>query len=252
MRAHQIMSRQVITIDPDASIVDAIKIMLTHHVGGLPVVDSKGKLVGMVTESDFVRRTELGTDQSRFRLLAFLAGADCAALDYARQHGRKVAEIMTSKPLTIEPDTALVEIAHVMEVRKIRRLPVMQGDRVVGIVTQSDFLPAVARLAQHVPTASGNDEQIRNAVIAALDKAPWAPCALNVSVTDGVVSLRGVVRGDQARQAAIVAAENVDGAKKVEDYLYNRAEYPPAEEDYGGGDFVSLQEEPSTADDEPL
>ena len=252
MRAHQIMSRQVITIDPDASIVDAIQTMLAHHVSGLPVVDPKGKLVGIVSESDFIRRAELGTDQNRGRLLAFLAGADRSAIAYARQHGRKVAEIMTPKPVTIDLDTPLVEIARVMEARKIKRLPVMQGDRVVGIVTRSDFLPAVASLARHVPTVSGSDDQIRNAVIAAMDKAPWAPCGLNVSVTDGVVSLRGVIRGDHARQAAIVAAENVAGVKKVEDYLYDRADYPPPEEDYGGGDIVSLQEEPSTADDEPL
>jgi CBS domain-containing protein len=250
MRAHQIMSRQVITIDPDASITDAIHTMLAHHVSGLPVVDSKGKLVGIVSESDFIRRAELGTERKRGRLLALLAGADRAALDYAHQHGRKVGEIMTPDPVTIDLDTPLVEVASLMETRKIKRLPVMQVGRLVGLVTRSDFLPTVANLPKNTQSISETDDQIRSAVLAAMEDAVWAPCALNVSVKDGVVSLRGVVRGKHAREAAIIAAENVGGVTRVEDYMYDRV--PAPEEDYGGGDIVSLQEEPSTADDEPL
>ena len=159
---------------------------------------------------------------------------------------------MTPNPATIGLDTPLVEVAGLMDARNVKRLPVLQGDRVVGIVTRSDFLPAVANLTRHAQTISESDDQIRDAVIAAMEKEPWAPCALNVNVSDGVVTLRGVVRGKPARQAAIVAAENVAGVKKVEESLYNRADYPPPEEDFGGGDFVSLQEETSTTDDEPL
>lgn len=69
---------------------------------------------------------------------------------------------------------------------------------------------------------------------------------------DGIVELRGVVKSDSVRQAAIVAAENVPGVKKVNDHICKTPAYPPAEEDLGGGDFVSLQEQPSTLDDEPL
>ncbi len=250
MRAHQIMSRQVITIDPDASITDAVHTMLAHHVSGLPVVNATGKLLGIVSESDFIRRAELGTERKRGRLLTLLAGADRAALDYARQHGRKVREIMTPNPATIQLDTSLVEIASLMETQKLKRLPVMQGDRVVGIVTRSDFLPAIANLPKNTQSISKNDDQIRSAVLAAMEDAPWAPRALNVSVRDGVVSLRGVVAGKHARDAAIIAAENIGGVTGIEDYMYDRV--PAPEEDYGGGDIVSLQEEPSTADDEPL
>ncbi len=250
MRAHQIMSRQVITIDPAASIADAIHTMLVHHVSGLPVVDRTGKLLGIVSESDFIRRAELGTERRHGRLLTFLTGANRAALDYARQHGRKVGEIMTANPATVEPDTPLVEIAALMEARKVHRVPVMQGGRVAGIITRSDFLPAVANLSKDVRTMSESDDQIRSAVIAAMEDASWAPCALNVSVKDGVVTLRGVVASKHARQAAIVAAENVGGVTNVEDDMYDRL--PAPEEDYGGGDIVSLQEEPSTTDDEPL
>ena len=252
MRAHQIMSRKVITIDPDASIVDAIHTMLAHHVSGLPVVDRSGRLVGIVSESDFIRRAELGTEQKRGRLLALLTGADSAAIDFVREHGRKVGQIMTPDPATVGLDAPLAEIAALMEARNVKRLPVTQGDRVVGIISRSDFMPAVARLSQHQQTVLESDDQIRSAVIAAMENAPWAPYGLNVSVKEGVVGLRGVVKGGHARQAAIVAAENVAGVKKVEDRLCDGGNYPPPEDDYGGGDIVSLQEETSTTDDEPL
>ncbi len=251
MRAHQIMSRQVITIGPEASVADAINTMLAHHVSGLPVVDAEGKLVGILSEGDFIRRAEIGTEQKPGRWLSLLAGADRLALDFVREHGRKVHQIMTPAPVTIREDTSLEEIARIMESRKLKRLPVIRDDRVVGIVTRSDFLPAIAHLSQNKSDAEG-DETIRSAVVTAMAKAPWGPRGFNVSVSDGVVTLRGVVKSDNARKAAIVTAENVAGVKKVDDHLSKRAPYPAPEEDYGGGDIVSLQEEPSTTDDEPL
>ncbi|UGY12367.1 MULTISPECIES: CBS domain-containing protein [Bradyrhizobium] len=84
------MSRNVITIDGDASVIDAIKTMLSHGVSGLPVTDRDGVLVGILSEGDFIRRVEVGTERRRGRWLAMLAGANQVALDFARQHGRKV------------------------------------------------------------------------------------------------------------------------------------------------------------------
>jgi hypothetical protein len=128
----------------------------------------------------------------------------------------------------------------------------MRGDQLVGIVTLADFLPAVAKLAPHSEGYSGDDERIRSAVVDAIMPAPWRPRGLNVSVDDGVVSLRGISGSDATQKAAIVAAENVPGVRRVDDHLSRRTDYPPSEADLGGGDFVSLQEQPSTADDEPL
>jgi CBS domain-containing protein len=249
MRAHQIMSRQVITIGLDARLVDAIKTMLKHGVGGLPVVDQAGKLVGILSKSDFLRRAEIGTEQKRGRLLTFLAGPDRVAYDFKREHGRKVGEIMTPEPVTITEDTPIVEIARIMESRHVRRLPVLNGDKIVGIVTHSDFLPAIARLVISAQTFSQDDEKIRSAVVVAITSAPWAPCGLNVSVNHGTVTLKGFSMSENAQQAAVVAAENVPGVKRVENRLSSVADYPAALE---GGDFVSLQEQPSTTDDVPL
>ena len=251
MRAHEIMSRHVVTIGVDAPAIEAIKIMLSHHVSGLPVVDSGGKLVGILSEGDFIRRAEIGTEKTRGRWLALLAGFDQIAIDFARQHGRKVGQIMTSNPITIGEDTPLEQIVRLMEARNVKRFPVMRGDEIVGMVTRADFLTAIANATLQISGASDTDDEIRNSVVAALSTAGWRPCALNVSVHDGVVTLKGTIKSDNARKATLIASENVTGVKRIDDQLIKIA-HPPPEEDYGGGDFVSLPEEISTADDEPL
>jgi CBS domain-containing protein len=251
MRADEIMSRHVIAISADASVMDAIKMMLSHHVSGLPVVGPGGKLIGILSEGDFIRRAEIGTEKRRGRWLSLLVGPDRAAIDFSRQHGRRVDQIMTPNPVTIREDTSVEEIVRLIERHKVRRFPVMKGDEIVGMVTQTDFLTAIASLSIGRHDVSGGDEEIRASVVAALSLAAWRPCALNVSVHDGVVTVKGTVKSDNAHKAAIVAAESVPGVKRIDDQLL-KIMPPPPEEDYGGGDFVSLQEEPSTADDEPL
>jgi CBS domain-containing protein len=251
MRAHEIMSRHVITIGADASVTDAIKTMLSHRISGLPVVDLAGKLVGILSEGDFVRRVELGTEKRPSRWLALLVSTEQAGLDLARQRGRKVAQIMSPNPITIAEDTSLEQIVRLMESRNIRQFPVMRGEEIVGMVTRSDFMTALATLSLDAIGYSDNDNEIRQTVVATLSQAPWRPCGLNVTVHEGVVALRGTIRSDNARKAAIIATENVRGVKRVEDQM-SKVSHPPSEEDYGGGDLVSLQVEASTADDESL
>lgn len=251
MRAHEIMSRHVVAIAADASVTDAIKTMLSHHIRGLPVVDPAGKLLGMLSEGDFIRRVELGTDKKRSRWLSLLAGNEQDALDFARQNGRKVGQIMSPKPITIYEETTLEQIVQLMESRNIDRFPVIRGDELVGMVTRGDFLAALANLSLDTLGYSDGDDRIRKLAIEVLSRASWHPCGLNVTVRESVVTLRGTVRSDNALKATLVAVENIPGVKRVENQL-SKIDYPPPEEDYGGGDIVSLQLEPSTVDDEPL
>lgn len=252
MRVNQIMTPDVITVGADTTILEAADTMLRHHIGALPVVDAAGRLIGIISEGDFIRRAEIGTQHRRGRWLTFLAGADRIATEFAHERGRKVGEVMTPDPLTVAEDTPLDRIVQIMQSGRVKRLPVMRGERMVGIVTRSDFLAAVAGLARSIPDPSAADDRIRSDVMAAIGRAPWRPCRLNVIVHDGIVNLNGVIKKESARKASIVAAENVAGVKEVQDHLCTAPACPPAEEDLGGGDFVSLQEEPSTVDDEPL
>jgi CBS domain-containing protein len=219
MRAHQIMTRPVITIAPDATILEAANIMLRQHVSGLPVVDAAGKLVGIVSEGDFVRRSEIGTQRKHGRWLKFLLGAGTAATDYVHEYGRKISDVMTSEPLTLTEDATLEEIVTLMETNGVKRLPVMNGDKLVGIVSRTNLLQAVASLAREIPDPTADDDHIRSRVIAAIEKNDWSPFGLNVIVRDGIVHLSGVITEERSRQAAMVAAQNVAGVQKVHDHL---------------------------------
>lgn len=219
MRAHQIMTRPVITITPETTIVEAANTMLRQHVSGLPVVDAAGKLVGIISEGDFTRRGEIGTQRKRGRFLTFILGPGQAATDFVHEHGRKISEIMTRDPLTITEETPLEEIVERMEKNNVKRLPVMHGDRIVGIVSRANLLQAVASLARQIPDPTADDDHIRNRIIDALAKNDWCPHGLSVIVRDGIVHLSGVITDERSRQAAVVAAENVTGVNKIHDHL---------------------------------
>jgi CBS domain-containing protein len=219
MRAHQIMTKNVITVGPDSSIVDAAKLMLEQHVSGLPVLDKSGKLVGILSEGDFLRRSEIGTQRRRPRWLQFLMGPGREAKEFVQQSGRKVEDIMAREPVTVTEDTQLEELVELMEKHDIKRLPVMRNGQLVGIVTRANLLQAVASLARDVPDPTADDDHIRERITDAIMSTNWRPIGLQVTVRNGVVHLHGIIINESARQATIVAAENVAGVKKVHDHL---------------------------------
>jgi CBS domain-containing protein len=219
MRAHQIMTRSVISVTTDATILEAANIMLRWHVSGLPVVDATGKLVGIVSEGDFLRRSEIGTQRKRGRWLKFLLGAGETAANFVHENGRKISEVMTRDPLTITEDTPLEKIVTSMENNAVKRLPVMRGEKLVGIVSRANLLQAVASLTREIADPTADDDHIRGRIIDALERKDWCPFGLNVMVRDGIVHLSGVITEERSRQAAVVGAENVAGVKKVHDHL---------------------------------
>ena len=208
MRAHQIMTRPVFTVLPEATILEAANLMLERHISGLPVVDASGKLVGIVSEGDFIRRSEIGTQRKRSRLLNFILGPGQSATDFVHEHGCRIADIMTSDPVTISEDTSLETIVALMEKNKLKRLPVMRGENLVGIVSRANLLQAVASLAREIPDPTADDDHIRDRIINALGKNDWCPSGLSVIVRDGIVHLSGVITDERARQAAIVGGRN--------------------------------------------
>lgn len=220
MRAHQIMTRNVITVLPETPIREAARKMLENRMSGLPVLDASGRLVGIVSESDFLRRSEIGTQQKRPRWLQYLLSPAHSAHDFIHEHGRKVEDIMTRDPVVAGEDTSLDELVHLMETNGIKRLPVLRDDRLVGIVTRANLLQAVAGIAREIPDPTADDEHIRDRIIRTLEATDWRPTGLQVAVRNGVVHLHGIIiNDDSARRAAIVAAENTAGVKEVHDHL---------------------------------
>jgi CBS-domain-containing membrane protein len=192
--------------------------MLQNRISGLPVVDTRGHLVGDMTEGDFLRRGELGTQRSRPAWLEFLLGAGRLAKEYVHTYGRKVGEIMTADPVFVGEDDSLETVVEAMERRRIKRLPVMRDGRLVGIVSRANLVHAVVGLARDAQEPAGDDAAIQNQVLDAIAKRPFA-AQVKVAVKGGIVELSGVILDDHERAACIVAAENVAGVKEVHDHL---------------------------------
>jgi CBS domain-containing protein len=219
MRAHQIMTRDVITVTPHTTIEEAAKIMLETHISGLPVMDDAGRLVGIVSESDFLRRGEIGTGRRRPAWLQFFMGPGKAASEFIHERGRKVEDVMTRDPITVGEETPLEDIVGLMEKNDIKRLPVMSGRTLKGIVTRSNLLQAVASMAHEIPDPTADDGHIRDRIARAVSDTDWRPIGFEVTVRNGIAHLHGIITTDEARQATIVAAENTAGVKKVHDHL---------------------------------
>jgi CBS domain-containing protein len=220
MKVRDIMSPRVISVAPEAGILEAIRLMLQNHISGLPVIDRFGALVGVVTEGDFLRRSETSTERRRPRWLEFLVGPGRLADEYVRTHARTVKDVMTPEPVTIAEDAALEEAVALMEGRRIKRLPVVRGAEVVGIVSRANLLHALVSLAATARPPATSDVAIRDALLAQFDKLAWAPAALvDPVVRDGVVELWGTITEESQREALKVCAANIPGVKSVVSHL---------------------------------
>jgi CBS domain-containing protein len=220
MKASDIMSSRVVSVAPDATVLEATRLMLQNRISGLPVVDKTGALVGIITEGDFLRRAETGTERKRPRWLEILIGPNSLAGDYVRSHGRRIEEVMTRDPVTITEDVPLDEVVRIMERRRVKRLPVVRGDKVVGIVSRANLLHALASVAAALPEGTATDAQIRQRAIDELNRQPWAPVALiDIVVKGGVVELWGTITESKQGEALKVCAENIPGVKSVVSHL---------------------------------
>jgi CBS domain-containing protein len=220
MQASDVMTRDVITVTPAASITEAIHLMLDKRISGVPVVDAGGSLVGILTEGDLLRRVETGTERRRPRWLQFLRGNGQVAEEYVQTHGRHVSEVMTQDVKTVGESTTVEDVVGLMEKHHIKRLPVVEGDRLMGVISRADLLRALLAALPADEAAPRSDDDVRLQVIAELGKHEWGEDGrVTVSVTQGTVHLAGIVFDLREADAMRVAAENVPGVLHVSDHL---------------------------------
>jgi CBS domain-containing protein len=220
MHAKDVMTPIVISVASDAPISTAARLMLQNKISGLPVVDKSGKLVGIVTEGDFLRRAEIGTQRRRARWIEFLIGPGQLADEYSRSSGRSVSDVMTHNVHAVNVDASLEDIVRIMERRRVKRVPVVAEGKIVGIVTRANLLHALAGIADEIAPSSADDTAIRDQIFAEMKRQTWAPIAMiDVTVRKGVVQLSGALTDERQRQALRILAENIPGVKKVQDDL---------------------------------
>jgi CBS domain-containing protein len=230
MRAADVMTLDVVAVGPEARVDEIARLMLDHRVSAVPVVDTAGRLLGIVSEGDLVRRAETGTVGRQAWWLEMLTDQAALARDYVKTHGCRATDVMTRDVRTVGVDTPLEDVARLLERHRIKRVPVVRDGQVVGIVSRADLIRTLAvRPAQPQPPGVADDRAIRDLVLAALRAQPWWLGAYrNVVVVDGVVHLWGLARSPAERDAMRVAAETVPGVRGVEDHLMDWAAWSGA------------------------
>ena len=220
MKARDIMTSPVITVGPDTLVRHIAGLLYEHRISAVPVLEA-GKLVGIVSEADLLHRHEIGTDRSARSWWLQLFSADRSISDYVRSHATRARDIMTKDVVSVTPDTPVAQIATLLENRGVKRVPVLEGERLAGIVSRSNLVQALAAKGRLMKVGDSGDSAIRARLCAELERQPWwQPTLSNVIVTDGVVHYYGVVDNEEQRQPARIAAENVPGVRGVEDHRF--------------------------------
>jgi CBS domain-containing protein len=224
MRARDVMVSPVVTTTPSSSVADVAALLLERRISAVPVVDEAGKLIGIISEGDLIRRPEADTERRRSWWLKMFTSSETLAREYIRTHATKVADLMTRDVITASPDTPLHEVATRLERNGIKRVPILEDGRLVGIVSRANLVQALAARRSQAPPVSLDDQAIRDRILALLGEQPWARNALvSITVTDGVVDLWGFTNSTIEQKALHVAAEQVPGVRGINDHLVRRA-----------------------------
>lgn len=218
MKASDVMVSPVITIASSATVKDVARLFLDRRISAVPVVDGAGKLVGIVSEGDLIHRAEIGTERRR-PWLTVLTDEHGPAADYIKSHTTRVTDIMTRKVVTATPDTPLQDVAMTLETNGIKRIPIVRGDALVGIVSRANLVQAVATAGTRLEIPV-SDTMIRQNLMTRLRGEDWAKTSLlNATVSDGVVTLWGLTDSSTERQAICVAAETTPGVVAVRNHI---------------------------------
>jgi CBS domain-containing protein len=214
------MTAKVVTVTPDTPVEQVARVLLDHRISGVPVVDSDGRVLGIVTEGDLMRRPDLETERRRPWWLGMFADERARAEEYTKSHGSRAEHVMTRNVVTVTEDTTVTEIAQLLERHRIKRVPVVRDGRLVGLVSRANLIQGLAAPRPPAPAPVTDDRTIREQIARALDREPWVTHSpLNVIVTNGVVQLWGFVESVEERTAIRVAVSNVPGVVAVEDHL---------------------------------
>jgi CBS domain-containing protein len=217
MKARDVMTTAVVTASLDTSIADVTKLMLSHHISGVPVVDADRHVVGIVTEGDLMRRTELSGDRRPWWLPSNLSAEERAEA-YSKARGTKVGDVMTKDVMTIGEDDPLDKVAMLLETHGIKRAPVMRNGALVGIVSRANLLQGIA--AAEAGETGPSDRQIRATILERAEKEAGVRIPLvGVTVSNRVAHLWGKVASEAEQDALRVVAENVDGVKEVHSHI---------------------------------
>jgi CBS domain-containing protein len=219
MKARDVMTSHVITVGPELDVKAVANTLVANGISAVPVVAIDGSIVGIISEGDLMRRAVSGAKRSWW--LETFSSAEQLMADFVKAHGRKAKDVMTRQVISVSPGTSLQEIANLLEKHGIKRVPVIENGRLVGIVSRANLVQALATRGLAFVDAAEADEALRKVIVLKLRKLPWATAMtmVDVIVDHGVVNLWGVVRNEEEKNAVRVAAEGTPGVQAVNDHV---------------------------------
>ncbi len=222
MKAMDVIVRDVVTVKPDDDVAVAVRLLAEHDVSALPVVDDDDNVIGVISEADLLHREEIGTEKQRPWWLEAVTPAATLAAEFAKSHGRRVEEVMSTDVVSASEDTPLGEIATLLERHRIKRLSILRDGKLVGIVSRSNLIQALA--SSQAQTGAGSsaasDRKIRLELLDRLDDQSWTDFGeRNVIVTGGIVHLWGLVGSEAEHKALLALAEGVPGVVSISDEM---------------------------------
>jgi CBS domain-containing protein len=221
MKAQDVMVRDVVTVAPDTKVAEAVALLVKHDISALPVVDANGNLVGILSEADLLQREELGAEHHHPWWMETLMPASKLAEEFSKAHGKTVTEVMSTDVISAREDTPVSEIAALLERHRIKRVPIVSDGKVVGIVSRSNLIQALASSKPASEPKSATDRSIRLELLERLgEQQRWTDFgSRNIIVQDGVVHLWGLISSESERKALTALAQGIPGVSEVEDEM---------------------------------
>jgi CBS domain-containing protein len=215
------MTPSVVAVSPDAKVAEIAALLLERRISAVAVVETDGRVAGLVSEGDLIRRPELDTDKPRGRWLRLLLSPEDQERDFVKTHGLRARDVMSSPAISVPPEATLADIVDQMARRRIKRVLVLEGGRLAGIVTRTDLLRALhARKALTTGSVPADDRALREAILKALAATDWADRAIvNVQVAGGLVDLWGAIESEEQRRAIHLAVERIPGVRGIREHL---------------------------------
>jgi CBS domain-containing protein len=223
MKVSDIMTKEVVSVAPDTPVKEIAELMTWNRISGVPVVNKDGKLAGIVSETDLLHRTETGTERKRKWFLGMFQDADTLAREFVKSHGLCAADIMTKKVTTIDANADLGAAADYLDKNKLKRVPIVDGGKLVGILTRGDLVRALAQATLKPADGTIDDVALEKEIRARLKQAKWLETTfVNVRVAGGAAELFGMVSSADQRKALAVLVGETPGVKKVDDKMVLR------------------------------
>lgn len=221
MLAKDVMTSNVVCVLPETQVMDIVKLLLERHISAVPVVTAEGRLVGIVSEGDLIRRHEIDSEHRYSWWMSFFVASENRTQEYIKEHGQQAQDVMTVDVVTIGEEEPLGEVAKLLDERRIKRVPVVRAGKLVGIVSRSNLLQGVLAVRQAGGVGPTPDDRLlRERIISSLIKDTATHIdLLNLVVTDGIVHLWGAADSERGKRAIHLAAESIEGVRGVENHL---------------------------------